>query len=109
MSNYKETQIAGTRWTRCGVIQIVNPYQRTPAIQFAEECVTSLGEDEEPMIHARGGITVPFDPAKEIALRDPDTGELTGQIATYGDVYVLMYSAYMDAATARDAAQDVAA
>lgn len=103
MSNYRETQIAGTRWTRCGVVQIINPYQRTPAVQFVEEVVTSLGEGEEPLFANAGGISVAFDPNRVIPLRDPFTGELTGQTTTYGAVHAVLYSAYMDAALERDA------
>lgn len=105
MSNYKETSITGTKWVRCGTIQIVNPYQRTPAVQFIEEQVTSLGEGEEPLFAAAGSICVQFDPAKVIQLRDPITGNLLDQTITYGEVYAMLYSAYMDAAEKRDAVQ----
>ncbi len=54
------------------------------------------------------GMALPFDPAKTIALRDPATGEPTGQTVTYAEAYALLYSAYLSAAAERDAAQQPA-
>ena len=49
-----------------------------------------------------GALTVEFDPAREIALRDPQTGKPTGAVMTYAEVYAVLYSAYLDAALERD-------
>lgn len=103
MSNYKETSVAGTEWVRCGVVQIVNPYQRNPAIQFVEERVLHMGDGRDPVFTPDGAISVSFDPAKTIPLLNPETGAPTGRTATFGEAYAILYSAYMQAAAERDA------
>lgn len=104
MSNYKEAPLAGTEWTRCGVVQIVNPYLRNPSIQFIEERVMSLGEDREPLFFSDGSISVPFDENKIVNLINPLTGQPTGTTVTYGELYVGLLSAYIQAALERDVA-----
>ena len=104
MSNYKEAPVAGAEWTRCGVVQIVNPYQRNPSIQFIEERIVSLGEGREPLFFSEGSISVPFDENKVVNLINPPTGQPTGSTVTYGELYVGLFSAYIQAALERDVA-----
>ena len=44
----------------------------------------------------------PHAPAREIPLRDPQTGKPTGAVMTYAEAYAVLYSAYLDAALERD-------
>lgn len=103
MPNYKETARTATSWQRCCKIVIDNPLDQQPVVRFEEESILDPGDD--PAIRrALDGISLPFDPAKTFDLRDPRTGDLIpGAASTYGDAYVLLYSAYMAAAIARDA------
>ena len=103
MANYNETTVSGSEYTRCNTICITNPYGKTPSVQFGEERATVLGVDRV-LFEQTGGISATFDPLKIISLIDPNTGLPTGVEATYGDVYIMLYSAYVDAALARDAA-----
>lgn len=108
MSNYKESAVTGTAWQRCHQIVIDNPLGNTPVVRFDEEEVltTSTGQTVRRPVP---GISLPFDPAKPFPLRNPVTGELIpGAASTYGDAYVLLYSAYMAAAEERDAASQPA-
>jgi hypothetical protein len=103
MPNYNESIVTGSEYTRCNTICITNPYGKTPSVQFGEERAAVLGADRvifEPL----GSISEAFDPAKVIPLLDPNTGLPTGVEATYGDVYIMIFSAYLAAAKARDAA-----
>lgn len=109
MSNYKEAHVAGTEWTRCGIVQIVNPYQRNPAIQFVEERVLHMGDGRDPVFTPDGTISVSFDPAKTIPLLNPETGAPTGASVTYGEAYAILFSAYIAAALERDTAEAAAA
>lgn len=109
MSNYKESPVAGTEWTRCGVVQIVNPYQRNPSVQFIEERVLHVGEGRPPVFTSAGSVSVAFDPAKQIPLINPETGSLTGTSVTYGEAYAILFSAYIAAALERDTAEAAAA
>lgn len=101
MPDYKEATVAGHRWQRCHQIVIDNRRAATPAMRFDEETVVALEGSAEVRTPA-GALTVDFDPARTIPLRDPQTGELTGETTTYGAAYALLYSAYLDAALERD-------
>lgn len=103
MSDYKETDVVGKAWSRCHQIVVDNVRGRPPAVQFIEERVLLLDDGQE-IRQAQGPLGVDFDPSRLIPIRDPATGELTGAEATYGQAYVMLYSAYIDAALARDAA-----
>lgn len=101
MSTYIESTVTGQVWTRCNQIAIDNRRGSTPTVRFEEERVAVLDDGDE-MRKPAAGITLDFDPARVIPLRDPRTGELTGQTTTYGDVYAVLYSAYIAAANERD-------
>lgn len=103
MPDYKETSAAGHSWQRCTQVVIENYRGATPLVRFDEERVIVL----DGGIEARspcGTFCVDYDPARPIALRDPHTGELTGETTTYAAAYALLYSAYLDAAVERDMA-----
>ncbi len=102
MADYKESEIMGTKWQRCRQVVLDNPLGVPPTIRFDEQEILSL-EGREIRRNA-GSLSVPFDAERSIALRDPATGKATGATATYGNVYLLIYSAYIDAALARDEA-----
>ncbi len=101
MPDYKEAAITGTAWQRCHQIVIDNPRNAVPSVRFDEESVLALADHTE-MRRTVGTLALDFDPATPIPLRDPATGELTGETSSYGAAYVLLYSAYLAAATARD-------
>lgn len=101
--NYKEAQLTGQSWQRCHQIVIENPRAGPASVRFEEERVLALDGSAELRTPA-GALALDFDPARPIPLRDPATGDLTGQTTTYGAAYALLYSAYIDAALARDAA-----
>lgn len=103
MPDYKQATTAATTWQRCNQIVIDNPRQGAPSVRFDEETVTAMALGDE-IRRPVGTLSLPFDPAQPIPLRDPATGELTGQTSSYGAAYVLLFSAYMAAAQARDTA-----
>ena len=102
MPNYKQAEITGTVWQRCHHVALDNPRAGVPSIMFYEQEVLSIsGREVESLT---GPLSVPFNPAQVITLRNPYTGEPTGEYSTHGAVYALLYSAYMGAAEARDIA-----
>lgn len=102
MPNYKEAERTAITWQRCCKIVIDNPLDQQPSVRFEEESVFDPG-DGPAIKRPLDGISLPFDPAKTFALRDPRTGEpIPGAASTYGDAYVLLYSAYMAAVVERD-------
>lgn len=103
MPDYKQASLTGTAWQRCNQVVIENQRGSTPTVRFDEEEVIAM-QDGREIKRSVGSVAMAFDPATEIPLRDPATGELTGETSSYGAAYVLLYSAYLDAAQARDIA-----
>ena len=102
MPDYQETPVAGTKWQRCNCVHIDNPNGGQPMVTFAEEEVVALGG--ESFTKPATQIVFPFDPSDVIQLRNPQDGELSGQSITAADVYVALYSFYIQKAYERDAA-----
>lgn len=102
MSDYKEAKVDGKQWQRCYCVHIDNPHGGQPMITFAEETVATLGEDtyQKPTTQ----ITIPFDPSVVIELRNPQDGTTIGQKVTGMDIYVALYSLYIQEAQWRDTA-----
>lgn len=105
MSNYKETIIAGSRWTRACKVILDNPYQGVPSIFFEEEEVIAA----EGMLVRQGvqrllggDVVERFtDPAIAFPLIDPATDAVVGS-ATHGQLYAMIYSLYKQQAAVRD-------
>lgn len=106
MANYKETAVTGSEYTRCCEVHIYNPRDRAPNVSFVEQRITALGD--RTLETYAGQIDMPFDPAKEIDVIDPETNEPTGAVVTLADVYRLIYSVYLQEAIDRDARQQAA-
>ena len=108
MADYQETSVSGqmSQYTRCHSIQIQNPRGGDTTalnVRFDEETVKTLPDGE--VITAPGqGLTVPFDAAGVIALRNPATWAPTGDTITVPEVYAILASAYWHYAIERDAA-----
>jgi len=101
MANYQQTDVIGTSWVRCEGITIRNPYQQAAEIFFIEERLTTAGSN---VIHEQAGsCSSVYAPDGIIELRDPATGIPTGESITHDELYVIMYSAYMQSALKRDA------
>ena len=99
-SNYQESQVSGTTWRRARRVVIDNPFQGQPQVIFAEEKIAML--DGEVIKSALGTLTLDFDPEKTIDLLNPQTGEPVGASMNYGEIYAIIFSAYMAAANERD-------
>lgn len=104
MSNYQESNVSGTAWTRCRLASIINPLGQTPAVVFAEEKIISMG-DGTVVARELGTCQKDFSAATSFPLLDPGTGAPTGATATHQDVYALLFSLYMQTAMERDEAQ----
>lgn len=107
MADYNESVVPGTitSWHRCHSIQIQNPYNDAAAInvRFDEEIIKLLPDGEVlKSTPAQGGITKEFNPAMEIALRNPATWELTGETTSMGAIMAALGSAYWQFALERD-------
>jgi len=92
----------GSEYTRCNQVVISNPLASTPQVQFYEERVAVIGE--RSLVTPEGHIQIAFDAAKAIPLVNPETLEpIPGQSTTMGQLYLALFSAYLQAALERDA------
>ena len=106
MPNYRENQTSAVSWRRAfsGVIHNPLPGAGAPRIEFTEQDVVSADGkvlsanqvfDFEP-------VSIQFDPAGVIDLRDPDSGATTGETMTHQQLRQALYSLYMAGALGRD-------
>ena len=101
-TNYKETTLDGTSWVRCVTVLVKNDYGTVPYILYDEERVINL-LGANPIVQPIGTLRRNFDPDGVIPLINPQTGEATGATITQAEAYAVLYSAYLQAAMARDA------
>lgn len=98
--NYDETPIEGVSRKRAKQIIIDNFLDQPQYITYQEETVATInGEQIQQTAGTLGGAV---DPLGEIALRDLDTGELTGDTIPVALVYQALYSDYLTRAFERD-------
>ena len=106
MPNYRESQSSAISWRRAfsGVIHNPMPGGGKPRIDFTEQDVVSAGGKviAVTQVFDFETVSVEFDPAGVIALRDPDSGELTGETMTHLQLRAALHSLYMIGATSRD-------
>ena len=106
MPDYKEAALSGTEWQRCKTVIINNPLVGLKSIFFQEERVISIGGQDfkQPL----DGCSKNFSTEGVFTLIDPITNLPTGQNMTHNELYVALYSLYMQTALERDTAQFVA-
>jgi hypothetical protein len=102
MADYNEQTVSGTAWQRAWQIVIANPLGGIPTVRYDEEQVINLDSEQIRKAVDGGGIGYTIDPAGTIALRDPETLELTGETVPVALVHQALFSDYINRATARD-------
>ena len=103
MSEYKETTVVGTSYTRGRSLYLENPRNQPPSILIREETVTTLADRviTEP---AGEILKVVEDLTVEFPLRNPATNAvIPGQSMTYQELYLGLFSLYWHLALERDA------
>jgi hypothetical protein len=102
MTTYHETEVAGTTYVRCKQVAIYNPINKTPTVSFMEEKVVLLGEEQTLTIAIPGFLNMMYDPLQVVPIIDPETLLPTGSTVLMAEIYVMLFSAYLAAALARD-------
>ena len=112
MANYKETDLAGVSWVRCKNITITNPLDGTmqlgglvplvPTAYFQEEKVISIDGVQNTL--DVGSCFKKFNPVEPITLVNPETGGPIGTTVSHEELYVILYSLYLQTAQERDLA-----
>jgi hypothetical protein len=100
MANYQETTGTGTAWRRAKQVVINNDYLGPKKIMFFEEDVVVLGD----RVYKTSAemVNSDYDPTYLIPLRDPETGEKTGNVISQALLYQALSSLYVDLAEKRD-------
>ena len=102
MADYKQATVSGTLWQRASQIIFNNPINGMPGVEFQEEQAVTVGD--QTITNKVGNLHANFDnPMGTFNLINPMDGTVIGT-AHYQDVYVMVYSLYLDLATKRDAA-----
>lgn len=101
-ANYNEVTVAGTSWLRCARVIVQNEREGQVYVLFDEERIINIGGTQK-IAQPVGALRVDFDPASSIELIDPETNLPTGDTISHAAIYQILYSAYLQAATARDA------
>ncbi len=100
--DYRQSAVTGQRWRRALHVECDNGFGQTPSIRFDEEYRTVLTDGSSVGAPA-GSVSKEFtDSAVEFPLLIPADGTPTGQTATYGDVYGMLWSLYTHLAAERD-------
>lgn len=103
-----ELDVTGSQYQRSYRIVIDNLLGEIPLISFQEEKVTTLATGEIINKHC-GFLNLEYDPNFIIPLKNPITNEpileedgVTQKTVTLEEAYVIVYSAYWEAAKNRD-------
>lgn len=94
MSEFKEWTGNAKKWSRFDQVIINNPSGSAPYVTCREQEVLDLGGGER-IVRNVGQLNFAFDPTYTFPLLDPTTNLPTGQTASMGDVYALVYSAVL--------------
>lgn len=107
---YKQTEVSGETWVRASRIVIDNPLDQPKTISFVEDtCIQVPGK---VMSEYNGVLQLQVDESNmqdAFPLINPFTGALAGTTITYGEVYAIIYSLYLNKAEERDQAMQAEA
>lgn len=101
MPTYEQQNLTVAAWTRCYAVVLNNPLDGDKLAVFQEQQVLQA-DGQPPLMQEAGSCALRFAVDGVIALRDPQTGELTGQTMTHAEFYAVAYSAWRQAAELRD-------
>lgn len=100
-NNYNETNVSGQSWNRGFKIEITNPYNGQPECKlFEEENISVGGKNVSTLTRI---LSPQIDMSSVINLINPITGEPIGASITHQDLYVALFSLYINTAIAKDA------
>lgn len=108
MTIYAPTITPGDQRRRTRFIGIRTPLGQAPQIEILEQEVVRTQAGER-VLEDLGNVPVgAFDPAETFPVRDPETDAETGQTASVGQAFALIYSWVRKQQLARDAAEAAA-
>ena len=103
MSDYKQQNLSGTSWQRCGRVIITNNYGVVPLVTFCEQRAIDI--NGEVIINENGELNLTFDPTMEFDIVD-DNLQPTGSKQSQEDLLIGIRSLYIHLAKLRDLANE---
>lgn len=107
--NYNESQVSGTKWTRCHTVICNNPLVPGPGSQkgvmFLEEGVINIEGNIVVLSNSGNQINVEYNPNGQFPLLNPLTGNPVGGFMTHDQLYQALFSLYRYSAEQRDLQQ----
>lgn len=103
MSKYQESAVSADQYQRCYKITIHNPYGLQQSVQFDEEQIFKRQDGSVVHDELRAPIVKNITNLSEtVPLYNPITQQKIGKDVTLQDVYVMIWSVYMNEALKRD-------
>lgn len=102
--NYNQNPISGKEYTRCAKVVAHNLLGSPRRVELHEETVIATGEKSVAI--PSGVLDIWFQEDRVVPIINPETLEQTGQTMTQGEIYIALFSVYMQAAQLRDEAND---
>jgi len=106
--DYRQSNVTGSKWRRSCHGEFDNGYGKVPWIRYDWEDRVQLADGTTIGTPAGSTLREFNDPAAVLALRDPQTGALTGQTITHGELYAILWSLAMESAALQDASDAAA-
>lgn len=105
MANYRETTQPCTSYVRASSVMCMNVLGGDRRIQFSEELVFVLPDGSTARAHYGdcSALLTADNASTQFAMRDPVSGDPTGAMMSYTDVYTALMSLYYHVAAERDA------
>ena len=100
MADYREQNGEGKLWRRCFVMRIENPLQGEKVATFFEEDVVKIGDNIVSKEVAQTRMV--FEEGASFDIYDPISGNKTENTMSHEELYAILFSLYMTAATKRD-------
>lgn len=93
MINFDKLTATGITWTRCNRVMIDNPYGSPKSCKFFLEDLVAI--NNTTVKTERGFIEKGYNSQELIPLRNPETGELTGESVTHEYLYQILHSLFI--------------
>lgn len=100
---YKESTLTGSTYWRADRVIIEHPVNGTPLVIYHEREMFVTEDGAFPTPRMPQEIVAAVDLAGSVALRDLQTGELTGESVPNALLYQALFSDYLNRALERDA------
>lgn len=98
---YMKTDIQGSSYRRAFQIIIYNELNKVPVAEMRRQDIINLGDRVIDVVAPT--LPIPYDPTKQIALINPETGEPLGATSSMQELFVILFSLFVQESATFDA------